>query len=141
AASYEPDFQPSEDYPAHEPWFALAYRFEQVFNAAYDAVGVARPTYEPRATGHITEMQALIQRLIGAGCAYPAADDSGDVYSDVRSWPRYGELTRQSVEDMQDAPDADPRGKRDRRDFALWKGDKPQDPTTAAWDSPWGRGR
>src|SRR5699024_2954473 len=79
--------------------------------------------------------------LIGAGCAYPATDDAGDVYFDVRSWPRYGELTRQSVEDMQDAPDADPRGKRERRGFALRKDDKPQDPTNAAWDSPWGQSR
>ena len=140
-ASSADDFQPSEDYPAQEPWFALAYRFEQVFAAAYAAVGVARPTYEPRATGHITEMHALIQRLIDAGHAYPATDDSNDVYFDVRSWPRYGELTRQSVDDMQDAPDADPRGKRDPRDFALWKGHKPGDPDTASWDSPWGRGR
>ena len=140
-ASYAPGFEPQEDYPAEEPWFALAYRFEQVFNAAYDAVGVARPTYEPRATGHITEMHALIQRLIDAGHAYPATDDSGDVYFDVRSWQRYGELTHQSVDDMQDAPDAAPRGKRDPRDFALWKGDKPEDPSTAAWGSPWGRGR
>ncbi|MVT27756.1 cysteine--tRNA ligase [Nesterenkonia alkaliphila] len=141
AASYAEDFEPTPDYPAAEPWFALAYRFEQVFNAAYSAVGVARPSYEPRATGHITEMHALIARLIEAGHAYPALDDSGDVYFDVRSWPHYGELTRQSVEDMQDAPDADPRGKRDPRDFALWKGHKPGEPQTAAWDSPWGRGR
>ncbi|WP_022872617.1 cysteine--tRNA ligase [Nesterenkonia alba] len=141
AQSYAAGFEPSEDYPAAEPWFALAYRFEQVFAEAYAAVGVRRPTYEPRATGHITEMHALIQRLIDAGHAYPALDDSGDVYFDVRSWPQYGELTHQSVEDMQDAPDADPRGKRDPRDFALWKGHKDDEPLTASWDSPWGRGR
>lgn len=141
AASFASDFQPTADYPAEDQWFALAYRFEQVFAAAYAAVGVARPTYEPRATGHITEMHELIQRLIDAGHAYPATDDSHDVYFDVRSWDRYGELTRQAVEDMQDAPDADPRGKRDPRDFALWKGHKPDDPPTASWDSPWGRGR
>ncbi|GAB3849864.1 cysteine--tRNA ligase [Nesterenkonia populi] len=141
AASYAEDFQPSEDYPAAEPWFALAYRFEQAFHAAYDALGVRRPRCEPRATGHITEMHALVQRMIDAGHAYPAEDGSGDVYFDVRSWPAYGELTRQSADDMQDAPDADPRGKRDPRDFALWKGRKEGDPETAAWDSPWGRGR
>ena len=141
ADSFAGGFQPQPDYPAEDPWFALAYRFEQTFQSAYDAVGVRRPDYEPRATGHITEMHALIQRLIEAGHAYPAADDSGDVYFDVRSWPAYGELTRQHVDDMQDAPDADPRGKRDPRDFALWKGHKPGDPETASWDSPWGRGR
>ena len=124
-----------------EQWWALAYRFERVFNEAYAALGIAPPTYEPRATGHIPEMHALIGRLMDRGHAYPAQDESGDVYFDVRSWPRYGELTRQRVEDMQDAPDADPRGKRDPRDFALWKGHKPGEPETAAWDSPWGRGR
>lgn len=141
AESYEPQHQVSADYPAREPWFALAYRFEQAFHSAYDALGVKRPRYEPRATGHITEMFALIQRLIEAGHAYPATDDSGDVYFDVRSWADYGQLTRQSVDDMQDAPDADPRGKRDPRDFALWKGHKHGEPETASWDSPWGRGR
>lgn len=141
AASYADGFEPTGDYPAGEPWFALAYRFEQAFHEAYDALGVRRPRYEPRATGHMTEMFAIVQRLIDAGHAYPAADGSGDVYFDVRSWPRYGELTRQSVDDMQEAPDADPRGKRDPRDFALWKGHKEGDPETAAWESPWGRGR
>ncbi|GAA1353380.1 cysteine--tRNA ligase [Falsarthrobacter nasiphocae] len=124
-----------------EEWWALAYRYEQAFARAYDALGVRRPTYEPRATGHITEMHALIQRLIDAGHAYPALDDSGDVYFDVRSFPEYGALTRQSVEDMQEAPDADPRGKRDPRDFALWKGRKDGEPESASWPSPWGAGR
>jgi len=124
-----------------EPWWALAYRYEQEFSRAYDTLGVQRPTYEPRATGHIPEMHTLIQRLIEAGHAYPALDGSGDVYFDVRSWPEYGSLTRQNIDDMQAAPDADPRGKRDPRDFALWKGHKDSDPETAAWDSPWGRGR
>lgn len=141
AASYADNFQPLPDYPANDPWFVLAYRFEQTFQHAYDALGVRRPGYEPRATGHITEMYALIHRLIDVGHAYPATDGSGDVYFDVRSWPAYGQLTRQSVDDMQDAPDADPRGKRDPRDFALWKGHKQGDPETASWDSPWGRGR
>ncbi|MDO5618049.1 cysteine--tRNA ligase [Kocuria sp.] len=124
-----------------EEWWALAYRFEKIFTGAYGALGIEDPTYEPRATGHIPEMHALIRKLIHAGHAYPAGDDSGDVYFDVRSWSRYGELTRQRVEDMQDASDADRRGKRDPRDFALWKGHKDSDPETAAWDSPWGRGR
>ncbi|MFZ3453306.1 cysteine--tRNA ligase [Arthrobacter sp. 7Tela_A1] len=133
--------EPSDGVIPDEPWWALAYRFEQEFSRAYDVLGVQRPTYEPRATGHIPEMHALIRRLIDAGHAYPALDDSGDVYFDVRSWPAYGSLTRQDIDDMQAAPDADPRGKRDPRDFALWKGHKDTDPETAAWDSPWGRGR
>ncbi|TYC98334.1 cysteine--tRNA ligase [Arthrobacter echini] len=126
--------------PAEE-WWALAYRFEQEFSRAYSALGVRPPTYEPRATGHIPEMHALIQRLVDRGHAYPAPDGSGDVYFDVRSWSAYGSLTHQGLDDMQAAPDADPRGKRDPRDFALWKGSKDTDPATASWDSPWGAGR
>ena len=125
----------------NEQWWALAYRYEKVFAHAYATLGIDPPTYEPRATGHIPEMFELIQRLIDRGHAYPALDDSGDVYFDVRSWEQYGALTRQSVDDMQDSADADPRGKRDPRDFALWKGYKEGEPLTAAWDSPWGRGR
>ena len=125
----------------NEQWWALAYRYEKVFARAYATLGIDPPTYEPRATGHIPEMFELIQRLIDRGHAYPALGDSGDVYFDVRSWEQYGALTRQSVDDMQDSADADPRGKRDPRDFALWKGYKEGEPLTAAWDSPWGRGR
>lgn len=128
------------EYPQEE-WWALAYRFEKVFADAYAALAIDPPTYEPRATGHIPEMFALIQRLIDRGHAYPALDDSGDVYFDVRSWSEYGSLTHQRIDDMQDAPDADPRGKRDPRDFALWKGYKEGEPITASWNSPWGRGR
>ncbi|WP_372699912.1 cysteine--tRNA ligase [Arthrobacter sp. JSM 101049] len=141
AASFAPGFEGGDPYLEQEDWFALAYRFEQAFALAYDTLGVRRPTYEPRATGHITEMHELIARLVDAGHAYPATDGSGDVYFDVRSYPDYGALTRQRVEDMQAAPDADPRGKRDPRDFALWKGHKDTDPATASWPSPWGRGR
>lgn len=129
------------DYIPNEEWFALSYRFENAFKDAYRSLGVLDPTYEPRATGHITEMHQLIQRLIDAGHAYPATDDSGDVYFDVRSFPEYGALTHQRVDDMQDATDADPRGKRDPRDFALWKGAKADEAATASWPSPWGRGR
>lgn len=138
ADSMQPDFE--GEFP-NEQWWALAYRFEKVFARAYAALGIDPPTYEPRATGHIPEMFALIQRLIDRGHAYPALDDSGDVYFDVRSWGKYGALTNQSVEDMQDSADADPRGKRDPRDFALWKGYKEGEPLTASWESPWGRGR
>ncbi|WP_315429051.1 cysteine--tRNA ligase [uncultured Rothia sp.] len=138
ADSMEPGFE--GEFP-NEQWWALAYRFEKVFAQAYAALGIDPPTYEPRATGHIPEMFALIQRLIDRGHAYPALDDSGDVYFDVRSWDKYGALTNQSVEDMQDSADADPRGKRDPRDFALWKGHKEGEPLTASWESPWGRGR
>ena len=138
ADSMQPGFD--GEFP-NEQWWALAYRFEKVFARAYAALGIDPPTYEPRATGHIPEMFALIQRLIDRGHAYPALDDSGDVYFDVRSWEKYGSLTNQSIDDMQDSADADPRGKRDPRDFALWKGYKEGEPLTASWESPWGRGR
>ena len=136
--SMQPGFE--GDYP-NEQWWALAYRFEKVFARAYAALGIDPPTYEPRATGHIPEMFDLIERLMERGHAYPALDDSGDVYFDVRSWEKYGALTNQSVDDMQDSTDANPRGKRDPRDFALWKGYKEGEPLTASWESPWGRGR
>lgn len=124
-----------------EPWYALAYRFERELHDAYAALGCEPPTYEPRATGHVPEMIELIKTLVERGHAYPAADGSGDVYFDVRSWPTYGSLSHQRVEDMEAADDADPRGKRDPHDFALWKGHKAGEPETASWWTPWGRGR
>jgi len=126
---------------AGQEWWALAYANERALHAAYDALGCRPPSYEPRATGHIPEMIEMIEALIGAGHAYPAAEGSGDVYFDVRSWPSYGELSGQRIDDMEPATDADPRGKRDPRDFALWKGAKPGEPGTASWATPWGRGR
>ncbi len=124
-----------------EQWWALAYRVELEFTAAYSMLGILAPTYEPRATASVMQMQHLIARLIERGHAYPAADASGDVYFDTSSWPAYGELTRQSRDNMEAAADADPRGKRDPRDFALWKGRKPDEPESASWPSSWGDGR
>ena len=122
-------------------WWAHAYANERALHAAYAVLGCLPPTYEPRATGHVPEMLELVGILMDKGHAYAAADGSGDVYFDVRSWPSYGELSRQRIDDMESATDADPRGKRDPRDFALWKGAKPDEPATASWPSPWGRGR
>ena len=124
-----------------DPWWALAYRFELEFSDGYRRIGILAPTYEPRATASVTEMQAIIARLIDGGHAYPASDGSGDVYFDTGSWKRYGELTRQKPENMEAATDADPRGKKDPRDFALWKGHKAGEPSSASWPSPWGAGR
>jgi cysteinyl-tRNA synthetase len=124
------------------PWYNLAYAMRRELDAAYDALNVEPPTYEPAATGHIPEMIELISALIARGHAYAAEDGSGDVYFDVMSWPEYGELSGQKAADMEPAGDADPRGKRDPRDFALWKGwKKDSEPETAAWPSPWGPGR
>ena len=124
------------------PWFNLAYDMHRALGQALAAINVLPPTYEPGATGHIPEMLSLIAALIERGHAYAAEDGSGDVYFDVRSWPSYGELSGQKVDEMQDAGDADPRGKRDPRDFALWKGwKKDSEPETAAWPSAYGPGR
>ena len=123
------------------PWWAHAYEFENELHRAYSLLGCRPPSYEPRATGHIPEMIDLIGELLDTGHAYVAPDGSGDVYFDVRSWPRYGELSGMKVDEMAPATDSDPRGKRDPRDFALWKGHKPSEPETASWNAPWGAGR
>jgi cysteinyl-tRNA synthetase len=124
-----------------EQWWALAYRFELAFNQAYSALGIKAPSYEPRATAAIPEMLDLIERLIAAGFAYQAEDGSADVYFAASKWAKYGELTNQKIDDM--APDAEVelRGKRDPRDFALWKAHKVGDPASAAWNSRFGAGR
>jgi cysteinyl-tRNA synthetase len=123
------------------PFWAIAYENEVILAANYRALGVLPPTYEPRATGHVPEMHELIGELIADGHAYPATDDSGDVYFDVLSYPEYGALSGQRVDAMESASDAPARGKKDPRDFALWKGAKPDEPQDAYWPSPWGRGR
>ncbi|RYV51232.1 cysteine--tRNA ligase [Pengzhenrongella frigida] len=126
------------------PWWAWAMQNERAFTHAYDAVGVLPPSYEPRATGHVSEMVALMERLVATGHAYLAGE--GDLYFDVRSFPEYGALTNQRVDDMVPASDtiaadgADER-KRDPRDFALWKAPKQGEPATASWPTPFGRGR
>jgi len=125
----------------HEEWWALAYRIELEFTAGYNALGMLPPTYEPRATASVPQMQDLIATLIEKGHAYAAADGTGDVFFDVKSWETYGELTNQKLDDLTDSPDAATRGKRDARDFALWKGTKAGEPESASWASPWGAGR
>ena len=124
-----------------EQWWALAYRFELAFNQAYSALQIQPPTYEPRATAAIPEMLDLIERLIAAGYAYQAEDGSADVYFAASKWAKYGELTNQKIDDM--APDAEVelRGKRDPRDFALWKAHKAGDPASASWNTRFGAGR
>jgi cysteinyl-tRNA synthetase len=126
---------------AGAPWWAWSYANERATNDALDLLAVLRPTYEPRATGHMTEMNELMQILIDKGHAYAAQDGSGDVYFEVLSFPAYGELTHQRIDDMEPAADADPRGKKDPRDFALWKGHKVGEPETASWPTAYGPGR
>jgi len=125
---------------AHEktPWWALAMRYEREFTAAFEAVNVLPPTYEPRATGHITQMIELMQILIDNGTAY--APGNGDVYLEVRALKRYLSLSGQRIDDLLPASDVDAATskKRDPRDFALWKAAKPGEPS---WPTPWGAGR
>ncbi len=117
------------------PWWAVAERNLRAFTHAYEALGCLPPDVEPRATGHVPEMIAMIRRLIERGHAYPAG---GDVYFDVHSYAQYGALSRQRLEQMRAADDSSASGKRDPRDFALWKGAKPGEPF---WETPWGPGR
>jgi len=128
-----------------EPWWAWALHHERLFGEAFDAVGNVRPTYEPRATGHVPEMVELMRRLVERGHAYVTSP--GNVYFDVRSYPEYGALTNQRLEDLPPAsdslvPDGDAlAAKRDPKDFALWKAAKPGEPATASWSTPFGEGR
>ncbi|HET9518553.1 MAG TPA: cysteine--tRNA ligase [Actinoplanes sp.] len=121
------------------PFWSIAYANENVLAANYAALNVLPPTYEPRATGHVTDMHELIETLIDAGHAYPSTDGCGDVWFDVASYPAYGALSGQKPADMQSQETV--RGKRNPHDFALWKGVKADEPYDASWPSPWGRGR
>jgi len=118
------------------PWWAVAMKYERAFTHAYAALNVMAPTYEPRATGHITQMIELMQILIDNGSAY--APGNGDVYLEVRKLASYLTLSNQKLDDLQPADDADLTFKKDPRDFALWKAAKPGDPS---WPTPWGPGR
>ena len=118
------------------PWWALAMKYERIFSEAYTSLNVLPPTYEPRATGHITQMIELMDQLIEIGAAY--APGNGDVYLEVRKLKRYLILSRQHIDDLQPASDADETYKKDVRDFALWKAAKPGEPS---WPTPWGPGR
>ena len=118
------------------PWWAVAMKYERAFSDAYAALNVAPPTYEPRATGHITQMIQLMEKLIANGSAY--APGNGDVYLEVRKLKSYLTLSNQKLDDLQSTEDADLTYKKDPRDFALWKAAKPGDPS---WPTPWGDGR
>ena len=118
------------------PWWAVAMKYERAFTDAYNALNVSPPTYEPRATGHITQMVQLMEKLIANGHAY--APGNGDVYLEVRKLKEYLTLSNQKLDDLQSADDADLTYKKDPRDFALWKAAKPGDPS---WPTPWGDGR
>jgi cysteinyl-tRNA synthetase len=118
------------------PWWVVSERNQRAFTQAYELLGCRPPDVEPRATGHVPEMIALMQRLIDTGHAYAVG---GDVYFEVKSDPEYGKLSGQRVDQMRGADDVtDVALKHDPRDFALWKAAKPGEPF---WDTPWGPGR
>ena len=118
------------------PWWQVAMKYERAFTDAYNALNVLPPTYEPRATGHITQMIELMQKLIENGSAY--APGNGDVYLEVRKLKEYLTLSNQKLDDLQSSEDSDSTYKKDPRDFALWKAAKKGDPV---WPTPWGAGR
>lgn len=119
---------------AGRPWWEWAATHERAFTAAYEILGVLPPSAEPRATGHVPQMIELIARLIDTGHAYTG---DGDVYFDVLSYPDYGQLSGHKTDDVHQGEGA-ATGKRDHRDFTLWKAAKPGEPS---WSTPWGPGR
>jgi len=118
------------------PWWQVAMKYERAFTDAYDALNVLPPSYEPRATGHITQMIELMQKLIDNGSAY--APGNGDVYLEVRKLKEYLTLSNQKLDDLLPSDDSDSKYKKDPRDFTLWKAAKEGDPS---WTTPWGSGR
>jgi len=118
------------------PWWQVAMKYERAFTDAYNALNVLPPSYEPRATGHMTQMIELMQKLIDNGSAY--APGNGDVYLEVRKLKEYLTLSNQKLDDLLSSEDSDSTYKKDLRDFALWKAAKAGDPS---WPTPWGPGR
>jgi len=116
------------------PWWEWAATHERAFQWAYDQLGVRPPSIEPRATGHITEMVEYMRRIIDNGHGY-AAD--GNVYMQPTSLPDYGHLSGQKLDELDQGESAG-TGKRDPRDFTMWKAAKPGEPS---WPTPWGDGR
>ncbi|MBO8153525.1 MAG: cysteine--tRNA ligase [Thermovirga sp.] len=114
----------------------LAERYIKAYYEDADALGIKRPTVAPRATEHIEDIIALIEKIIKNNHAYVA---NGDVYFDVQSFPEYGKLSKQSLEELQSGAriEINPN-KKHPLDFALWKAKKPGEPS---WPSPWGEGR
>ena len=117
-------------------WWQVAAKYERAFTDAYNKLNVLPPTYEPRATGHITQMIELIEKLISNGSAY--APGNGDVYLEVKKVKDYLSLSNQKLDDLLVADDADLKFKKDPKDFALWKAAKKGEPS---WPTPWGDGR
>ena len=121
----------------NEPIDALTGRFIRAMDEDAAALGVQKPDIEPRATGNVPQMLALIGGLVEKGIAYQA--DNGDVYYSVHKFDGYGKLSGKSLDELRAGERVEiDAGKRDPLDFVLWKSAKPGEP---AWDSPWGKGR
>ncbi|GHT03178.1 cysteine--tRNA ligase [Synergistales bacterium] len=119
----------------------LAERFIAEYRKDACALGIHDPSVAPRATDNMIEIIDTIKKIIEKGHAYEVktSGENGDVYFDVRSWPSYGKLAKQSLEELESGARVDVGEiKRDPLDFALWKAEKPGEPS---WDSPWGKGR
>jgi len=121
-------------------WREFAKEVEATFDDAYQKLGIQEPTHKPHATEHIDDMIAFVEKLIKLGHAYQAEDGSANVFFDTASWSSYGELTNQKLENMEGETDAS-HGRKSPNDFALFKAHKPEEPATAAWETPWGLAR
>ena len=119
---------------------ALTDRMIAAMYADFDALGIARPTHDPRATDFVPQMLDIVNKLEGKGLAYRSGD--GDVNYAVRRFPGYGKLSGKSLDELHAGERvAVAQGKEDPLDFVLWKAAKPDEPADAQWDSPYGRGR
>ena len=124
----------------NESILSLTQRNIDLMHADADALGVLRPDHEPRATDFIASMQGMIGQLIDKDLAYQA--DSGDVIFAVRKYPKYGQLSGKSLDDLEEGERAQVIGdKKDPLDFVLWKSAKASEPADTRWSSPWGEGR
>lgn len=121
-------------------WIEFAREVELTFDEAYLALNILEPTHKPHATEHIADMIELTKKLIQLGHAYQATDGSANVFFDTTSWPEYGELTNQKLENMEGESDVT-FGRKSPNDFALFKAHKSDEPETAAWETPWGKAR
>jgi cysteinyl-tRNA synthetase len=121
-------------------WQEFAKEVEETFNAAYSSLGILEPTHSPHATEHINDMISMVESLITKGHAYQAEDGSANVFFDTSSWPSYGSLTNQKLENMEGEAE-NTFGKKNIHDFALFKAHKDGEPESAAWLTPWGLAR
>jgi cysteinyl-tRNA synthetase len=118
------------------PWKELTQKYIEEYEKVTQALGLLKPTYEPRASEHIPEIISLIEKLIEKGLAYQS---NGDVYFEVTKFPSYGKLSGRKIDELIAGVRIEvSEKKKNPLDFALWKSAKPGEPF---WESPWGKGR